>query len=114
MAGNAKIKVVLGDGIVAELDNDAPNVKEFVKVITANRDSIDVERIVVEGPTSEFDEDSFKEIIVEVVTDYIEAITIEEEEYLRAIGEKGTGSENGGIAVEEDDAKGLSETRWRF
>ena len=60
MAGNNKIKVTLGDGIVAELDNDAPNVKEFVKVITANRDAIKLEKIAVEGPTPEFDNESFK------------------------------------------------------
>ena len=106
MAGNAKIKVTLGDGIVAELDSDAPNVKEFVEVITSNRDSIDVEKIAVEGPTLEFDAESFKEVIVEVVTDYLEAIAIEKEDYLRAIGEKDADSEQADEIVAEADAEG--------
>ena len=93
MVGNAKIKVTLGDGIVAELDGDAPNVKELVEVITKNRDSVDVEKIAVKGPTPEFDDESFKEVIVEVVTDYLKAITIEKKAYLRAIGKKETDSE---------------------
>lgn len=106
MAGNGKIKVTLGDGIVAELDNDAPNVKEFVKVITANRGAIELEKIAVEGPTPEFDDESFKEIVVEVVTDYLEAITVERRDYLKAIGEEETGSENSEEVAAEEDSEG--------
>ena len=106
MVGDDKIKVTLGIGIVAELDNDAPNMKEFVKVITANRDSIELEKIAVEGPTPEFDSESFKEIVVEVVADYIEAITMEKKAYLKAIGEEQADSENGEEAATEEDAEG--------
>ena len=106
MVGNAQIKVTLGDGIVAELDNDAPNVKEFVKVITANRDAIKLEKIAVEGPTPEFDAESFKEIVVEVIADYIEAITVEKTSYLKAIGEEESDSGNSEEPVTKEYAEG--------
>lgn len=87
MAGNGKIRVTLGEGVEAELDKDTPNLKEFVKSITAYRESIDIEKIAVEGPTPEFDEQSFKEVIAEVVTEYLNAISIEGQRYLEAFGE---------------------------
>ena len=86
MADNGKIKVTLGEGVEVELDKDTPNLKEFVKSITANRKSIDKEKIAVEGPAPEFDAQSFKEVITEVVTEYLNAISIEEQCYLKTIG----------------------------
>ena len=86
MAGSDTIKVTLGVGIEVELDKDTPNVREFVKAITENRASIDIERIAVEGPTPDFDDQSFKEVVVEVVSDYLNSIAVEEKKYLAAIG----------------------------
>ena len=87
MAASGKIEVTLGEGCVAFLDGDAPNVKEFVKTITSSRDSIDADKISVRGPSPEFDEESFRDIIVNLVTNYLEQVSIEERAYRKAIGD---------------------------
>ena len=99
MVANGKIKVKLGDGLEVELDKDTPNIKEFVKFITANRESIDTESIGVEGPSPEFDAQSFKEVVTEVVSEYLDAISIEEQQYAKAIEKTTIGFDEGG---EED------------
>lgn len=85
MAANNKIRITFGDEFEVALDKDAPNIKEFVKTLTTNRELITVDSIKVEGPSPEFDAKSFKEVLTEVISEYLDAISIEDGLYAQVV-----------------------------
>jgi len=75
------VTVAFGMGESIILTNDAPDIKGFVELINKNRASIDVKHIDVNSTVDSFDCESFKQVIADLVTDYLNEIELDREKY---------------------------------
>lgn len=76
---NVTLKFGVGDPVV--LTNDLPNIHELVEFINKNRASIDISKIEVESESDSFDCESFKQVLSELISDYLTEIKLDRENY---------------------------------
>lgn len=74
----------IGDAVV--LSNDAPDIGKLIKQINENRDSIDTSKIMVESSLASFDCESFREVVCDLIDDYLKEVKLDLEKYETAIG----------------------------
>lgn len=79
------VTISMGEGLSICLSSDSPDIKALVKLISDNRDSIDVEQITVSSTNASFDETSFKEVIHDLVLDYLKEIELDTQKYREAL-----------------------------
>lgn len=83
--GSKEIKVILLPGYEVTLRSDAPDIAGLVSTIVEVKDELLPDNITVECEYKEFDKTSFKEILVDATTDFVDAIRLDKKKYEEAI-----------------------------
>lgn len=93
------VHVTLAPDHKVSLTSDAPDIGALVREIVKVREAFDPEQVIVSCENEGFDEKSFREIIIQTASDFIEAVRLDEEAYESALSDL---KERG---VECDEAK---------
>lgn len=80
-----EVKVVFNDGNEFILKNDAPDIAGLVRTIVNMRDDIKSDEISIECDHQGFDKQSFKEVLVEAINDFRQAISLDKDAYDAAL-----------------------------
>lgn len=93
---NKIVSVTLAPNHEVLLTSDAPNIDALVKEIVKVRDSFNPDQVKVDCDHDGFDKESFREVVVQAASDFIEEIRLDKEAYDNALKELnacGAGSE---------------------
>lgn len=82
---NKEVKVILKPGHEVILKSDAPDIGALVSAIVQIRDQFDPSELRVECEHDGFDKASFKEIIIEATSAFIDEIRLDRAAYDAAI-----------------------------
>ncbi len=84
---NKTVCVTLAPGHEVSLTSDAPDIGTLVKEIVKVRDAFNPEQVKVDCSYEGFDEASFREVVVQAASDFIDAIHLDKVAYDNALKE---------------------------
>lgn len=76
---NKIVRVSLAPNHEVSLTNDAPDIDALVKEVVSVRDSFNPDQVKVDCDHEGFDKESFREVVIQAASDFIEAIHLDKE-----------------------------------